>query len=205
MRTILLACLLLLPFAAVAEESVSVETGTDLTTILISVALTLLAAGIGWVVARFGLRQKEPENLSPIDLTTSEGRRRFLDERLVPTIVSTGKHWLLTQVPRLIASALNPDDRIDWSDLLSSLRTYVLVRVQAKFQKEGVNLAEYLGDSQELDDLVDRQIMQLITRLPDAVGQLIPAEQVDRLTDQLRQFLAREGANLLTRDPSAGQ
>lgn len=205
MRIISLACLLLLPFAAVAEESVPVETGTDLTTILISVALMLLTAGIGWVIARLGLRQKEPENLSPIDMTTSEGRRRFLDERVVPTIVSTGKHWLLTQAPNLIASALNPNDQFDWRGPLSSLRTYVLVRVQAKFQKESVNLVEYLGDSQELDDLVDRQIMQLITRLPDVIGQLIPAEQVDLLTDQLRQFLVREGTSLLTRDPPAGR
>ena len=198
MRTIFTLALLSVPFAVVAEEAVETSGDSTLTTMLIGAAITLVIAAIGWLAAKFGLRQTPPETVSPIDMTTSEGRRRFLDERLVPVIISNGKQWLITQIPVLITDAMDGDGVFHWRDHLNGLRAYVRKRAVDKFKAESINLVDYLGTSKELDDLIDRKLMELIGKLPDTLQPYLPAERIDWLTDQLRKFLVEEGRELLT-------
>jgi hypothetical protein len=189
-RTPLILLLCLAPAVLTAAESG--ESNTGLYTIIGGV----LAAVIGWLVARFGLKTKSDP--TPIDpkMPVNEAKNFFIDRRLIPFVISTGQQWLTTRVPALLGDALDGDG-FDWANHWQDLHTYVKNRVTGKFRAENQDVLEYLGTSQELDDLINRQLTKLLTKLPDEVQGLLPESLVHTLTRKARQFLTEKGQELL--------
>lgn len=150
------------------------------------------------------LRQKYKLEGAKLQIDTSkslmEQRNFIIDQRLIPFAISTGEHWLLTQLPVILKDATDGNG-FQWKDHWKNLRDYVRGRILSKFLAENVDLIKFMGEK-ELDDLLDRLLMKLISKLPEGVRVLLPAEAIDALTNKLTskatEFVIEKGQSLLT-------
>lgn len=189
-RTTLTLILALSPALLAAAES------EDSNTTLYATIGTVLAAIIGWLVARFGLKSRP--DTAPIDpkMPVNEARNFFIDYRLVPFVIETAEHWLITQLPALLGDALDGDG-FEWRTHWDNMHEYVKNRVVKKFAAENQDVLDYLGKNQELDDIISRQLTKLLTKLPESVQRFLPESLVHTLTRKAREFLAEKGRDLL--------
>jgi hypothetical protein len=124
-----------------------------------------------------------------------EQKNMIIDQRLMPFLVDTAEHWLLTQLPAILKDA-GDGGGFQWKDHLMGLKTYAKDQALKKFAHENIDLIELLG-ADALDNLIDRQIMRLIGKLPEKVQAFIPAGAVDMLTDKASEYAIEKGKGLL--------
>ncbi|NEN87925.1 MAG: hypothetical protein F6K48_02985 [Okeania sp. SIO3H1] len=195
----LLAVFLLLvtPLTGFAEEAAApVAEATDPWVVLITSVLGIVLAWGGKLLRE---KWKISGKKVALDATKSlwEQRNFLIDNRIIPFALSTAEHWLATQIPVLVADAVDGGE-FKWSSHWAGLRKYVKSRVIKKFAEENVDVVELLG-VEELDDLLDRLLFKLIGELPEGVKKFIPEAIVDKTTDWATAFAVDKAKDLLAK------
>lgn len=179
----------------IAEES-AIE-GGDSSNVLI----TVLGAVVTIVVTVLGgfLKKKWSVDTEKAKLDSNkslmEQRNFLIDNRVIPFAISTAEHWLLTQLMPIVRSATD-DKEFDWGDHFDSLKDYVKDRVVKKFASENVDLIDQFGEN-ELDNIIDRILVKLISNVPDSVKVFITDGVKDKLSDKASSYLLKEGKKML--------
>lgn len=180
------------PEAPIAESKPA--SGLSTFGMILSGILTFIVA----IVAGFMKKKFSAEaDKAKIDTTKSlmEQKNFIIDQRLIPFAISTGEHWLLTQLPAIIADATDGNG-FQWKNHYEALKAYMKDRVVKKFAAENLDIIEQIG-AEELDNLLDRLIMKLISKLPDSVKAFLPESVIDMLTDQVSKFAVEKGKELI--------
>jgi len=179
--------------AAEAVESTTADEGSLWLKVLGTVITAVFAILSGFLAKRFNADVEQRK----IDATKSlmEQKNFIIDNRIIPFAISTIEHWQITQLPKIVADLSDGGD-FKWKDHFENLKSYVKKRIIKKFAKENIDILEELGE-EELDNLIDRLIMKLITYLPPSVKQFLPKQIVDKLTDFGTAFAVEKGKELL--------
>lgn len=190
-------------FASVASETAAAGESPVLTGIagtvmvIITTLVTLIAK---WLRSKYQSETQQHQ----IDSTKSlmEQRNFIIDQRLIPFAIDTAEHFLITQLPTIVKDATDGGG-FDWKLHWSNLSTYTRKRVIAKFAAENLDIVRFMGEK-ELNDLLDRQLLKLISKLPDRIKAFIPSTLVHKVTDvltsKLTDFLVERGHALIQRD-----
>jgi len=183
--------------AVAPDGTPEVLTGIAATAMVIITMLVMLITK--WLRTKFKV---DAEN-TQLDSTKSlmEQRNFLIDHRLIPFAISTAEHWLLTQLPTILRD-LTDGDGFEWGTHWRHLRTYTRQRVLAKFLAENIDIVKVLGEK-ELDDILDRWLLKLVSKLPHTVQAYIPegllTKSTDILTKKLTEFVISHG-NFLLKD-----
>lgn len=194
MRFIFALALIALAVPAFAEEAASSGTTAG---VIGGIVAAVVAIVVPLLFKLFGKAKPEAEVAIPADMKLDEARNFFIDKRLIPFLVSTAEHWLITQLPAIIADATDGNG-FDWKQHWTELRAYLKQRAVDKFAAENRDLVKFLGSSRELDDIIDRQVAKLLTKLPEPVKLLLPPAVVDMLLEKAKAFLVEKADDLLT-------
>lgn len=182
--------------APVAEGTPALTGIAGAAMVIITMLLTLVT---GWLRTKF----KSDSELAQLDASKSlmEQKNFLIDKRLIPFAISTAEHWFMSQLPFILQDATDGNG-FQWKDHWTRLQAYVKERILAKFLAENVDIVRFMGEK-ELDDLVDRLLLKLISKLPDSVKALIPTNAIDEMTDKLTKkatdFIIHKGTDLLTK------
>lgn len=164
---------------------------------ILATALPLIAAAI------LGLLKKrwDTENVKlELDATKSlmEQRNFIIDQRLIPFAISSAEHWTILHMPAIVGDLKDGGD-FRWGEHFDNLKNYTKDRVLKKFAAENLDIIEFLGEK-ELDNLLDRLLLKLITKLPESVQAFIPNALVTKLTDYASAYITEKGKDLLGLD-----
>lgn len=183
-------------FALGAEEAAADST-SNTPSWLVGVT-ALLTAVIAWVAKMLHSKFKIDGEVAAIDKDRSlwEQKNLLIDQRIIPFMISTGEHWLITRAPALLLDAGNGGG-FKWADHWTDLRGYVKARVIKKFASENIDIFDHLVET-ELDDLLDRTLTKLITLLPDSVTRFLPRSTRDAAVEYAKVFIAEKGKDLLS-------
>lgn len=161
---------------------------------------TIVTIVLGWVGNMLRKKWQIDSQREALDATKSlwEQRNFLIDNRIIPFALSTAEHWLLTQIGPIIKDATDGDG-FQWATHWSSMKGYVKRRVIKKFAAENVDVIALLG-ADELDDLVDRLLFKLISKLPPNIQSFIPRNLIDKGTDWASALAVAKGKELLRLD-----
>ncbi len=196
MRIFFALALAALTATAFAEEAAS-SSSAGTAGVVAGIVAAIVAIVVPLLFKLLGKSKPEAAPEMPADLKLDEARNFFIDKRLIPFLVSTAEHWLITQLPAIVADATDGNG-FDWKQHWTELRAYLKQRAVDKFAAENRDLVKFLGSSRELDDIIDRQVAKLLAKLPDAVKALLPQSAVDMLVDKAKAFLVAKADDLLT-------
>lgn len=160
---------------------------------LVAVIGLLVAFFTKWLHTAFKVKTEQTQ----LDSTKSlmEQRNFIIDTRLIPFAVSTAEHWMTLKLPVLLLDATDGNG-FDWSKHWGDLKSYAKTRVKEKFLSENMDILQILGEK-ELDNLLDRLLLKLISKLPDNVKAFLPEPILDKLTDYATAFIVSKGKDLL--------
>ncbi len=192
--TSILLFLCILPISAAEEAAGSSGVWQTVVGGLLALIPIALVALSGWVRKKLGIERDEPLDPITSDLTLQEAKARFL-ARLKAELVEAFEEWVLANSPNILIDATDGDG-FQWAEHWDSLRTYLLKEGRA-FLQQNQDAVTYIGQSQELDKIVDKWLIKQVTRLPESVRQFLPDEVVDQMTDKARAFLREKGLSLL--------
>ena len=191
-HTITLLLLSAAMFAEEVEKTVPDEGGT-----WVLLLVTAIAGLITWIGNI--LRKKVNVEAASAELdankTLWEQKNLLIDQRVIPFAISTGEHWLTTNVAPILIDATDGNG-FKWGEHFDNLKAYVKDRVLKKFASENVDLLEHLADK-ELDDLLNRLLLKLITKLPDSIAAFLPAKVTDMLAGYATDFIREKGLELI--------
>ena len=192
---LLILCLPLLAVGA-AEEAVPVAVAAGDNS-LVTIITSVLGLVLAWGFKLLREKWKIDGEKAALDATKSlwEQRNFLIDNRIIPFAISTAEHWMLTQLPAIIADATDGNG-FAWSKHWDGLKAYTKQRVVAKFAAENVDVVTLLGEK-ELDYLLDRLLLKLVAQLPESVQKFLPPAFLDRLTDLASRFAVDKGRALL--------
>lgn len=178
---------------APAEEAPAEAELPTWVTILGTILTTIVALLAGFAKKKWGAE----ETKAKLDANKSlmEQKNFLIDTRLIPFAIATAEHWLLTQLMVLIKDATDGDG-FQWKDHYENLKTYIKDRVIKKFAEENIDIIEQLGEK-ELNSLIERQAIKLITKLPDNISNFIPESAVSMLSEKASDFIVDKGKDLL--------
>ncbi len=190
----LAALLLLLPSTLLAEEAVTESGGMPTWIYIVTTVVTLL---LGWVGNLFRKKVAADVTVSEIDATTSlwEQRNLLIDQRIIPFAYSTAVHWITTHIAPILLD-LTDGNGFRWADHYQDLKVYVRERVLQKFASENVDILKHLT-GKELDDILDRLLTNLITKLPDNIEALIPEGIRQQMIKYAGDFLREKAGNYI--------
>jgi len=161
--------------------------------ILLSVITVVVTAIAGFLKKKFDVDNKK----TAIDTSKSlmEQKNFIIDNRLIPFAISTGEHWLITQLPALVKDATDGDG-FEWKTHWKNLLKYMKTEVVKKFADENVDIIKLFGEDY-LDKLMNRLAMKLVKKLPESVGGFIPKAIVDMITRKVAEFTVEKAEELL--------
>lgn len=161
---------------------------------IVSSILLLLA---GWAFKLLRSKWKVETEHEELDATKSlwEQRNFLIDNRIIPFAVNTAEHWVITQLPAMVRE-VREGEEFHWHDHWYGFRNYVRSRVLQKFASENLDVLKFFTE-RELQDLIDRQLVRLITNLPASVRSLLPEEVVGKLSAYATEFINERSKNLL--------
>lgn len=192
--TTILLFLCVLPISAAEEAADSSGGWQILVGALLALVPVALVALSGWVRKKLGIEKDDPVDPITSDLTLQEAKARFL-ERLKDELADAFEEWILASIPNILIDATDGDG-FQWREHWNGLRTYVLKEGRA-FLQQNQDAVTYIGESEELDKIVDKWLIKQLTKLPESVSRFLPSEVVDQMTDKARAFLKEKGLSLL--------
>lgn len=192
------------PAEEVADEAAPVEESKEAapaeeggTPAWIGILLAALGVVVTWLANMLRGKLKIDGQKAAIDADKSlmEQRNFLIDNRLIPFAISTGEHWLISQLPALIKDATDGNG-FQWKDHFDNLKAYLKDEVVKKFAAENVDLIERLGE-RELNSLINRLAVKMVSKLPDSVEAFLPDSVVEMLTAKASEFVVEKGKDLL--------
>jgi len=189
--------LVFLPFALISAEATNEASGEPLWLTILGTVLTVVVTVLGGFLKK---KWGAEENQAKIDATASlmEQKNFIIDHRVIPFAIDTAEHWVLTQIIPIVRD-LSDGDGFDWGDHFDNLKKYVKNRVVKKFASENLDIIEMLGEG-ELDDILDRIITKIVSKLPDNIERFVPDRLVEIVSEKSSKWIMDKGKDLIRLD-----
>jgi hypothetical protein len=158
---------------------------------------TILTAVITFLAGFAKKKWGAEETKAKLDANKSlmEQKNFLIDNRLIPFAIATAEHWLLTQLMVLVKDAADGGE-FHWKNHYNNLKAYVKDRVVKKFAAENLDIIEQLGEK-ELDNLIERHVIKLISKLPDSIAKFVPESVAKMLSEKASEFIVDKSKDLL--------
>jgi hypothetical protein len=194
-RYFLILPLLCVPLAAEELVEPVVTAGGD--NVMLQAILGIVSMLLMWGFKLLREKWKIQNQHEALDATKSlwEQRNFLIDNRIIPFAASTIEHWMITQMPGIIADATDGNG-FKWENHWNNMKGYTRGRIIKKFASENIDLLQVLG-TQELDNIIERLLARLIAQLPASVTRLLPDEVVQHASKLATEFLVRKGQEII--------